>query len=123
MPKVFITYQQEALPAAKLPSLVEYVREAVAAALHCPDNEKAHLGPGDVSIQVFEAGQFDRLTHDVEVCVLAKDYPERSGNLAKRAERLKQQLGIRVNNPLLSLDVYIQLGPAAWAEQPAAKPR
>jgi hypothetical protein len=115
VPKVEVFYSPLALHGS-LKQLSFALPRLVAQALHAEENKDAHLTETDIVVSFHEFGPLDTHRYDVEITILANDYPERSANLqTERMPALKTEVRKTLSD-WLSFDVYILLGKGGFEE-------
>lgn len=88
MPLIQIKRDPRKVPDLLLERIIKGLPVTAAQALSC---EEGHLTAADIMIEVTDSGPFDRNLKDLNVRVLANDYPSRRGpDLAALDEARKQ---------------------------------
>jgi hypothetical protein len=121
MPKVEVTYGPLATH-GRLQGLSIALPRLVAKALHAEANKDAHLTENDIVVSFRESSPLDTRRYDIEITVLANDYPERSANLqTERVPALKTDIRGLLEE-WLSFDVYVLLGKGGFEEYRPPRP-
>lgn len=68
--------------------LAERLPHIVSEALDTPENTNARLTPGDIEVEFRWATPRDVNYKDIEITVIAHDYPERTRNIEERKDKI-----------------------------------
>lgn len=121
MPKVEVAYSPLAA-LGRLKMLSSALPRLVAKALHAEENKDANLTEKDIVVSFRESGPLDTRHYDIEITILANDYPERSVNLqSERVPALKADIRGLLNE-WLSFGVYVLLGKGGFEEYRPPRP-
>jgi len=110
MPLVLITRK----PGVSLTELLSMIRLVVADELSSNDPHGA-LIPDDIEVNVREFGPLDISKYDVEILIVANEYPERRATLPARTYMVRKKVANLLPGGLLSW-VWILLATGEWQE-------
>ncbi len=97
MPCVFVYVKSEIYEQVKLMhQFVNNLPEVIAETLSTGHGTKGELKPDEIGVFVRSFGRYDIHHYDIEVLILANDYPERLNNLNDRAKDLAERASLAI---------------------------
>lgn len=92
----------------------------IAEGLDVPGNKDARLTANDVEVGFYYAGEYDTGNKNLEIVVLANDYPERAANLqSERVPKMRQSIRSLLDEAgmkNLTVSLYVHLGIGGYDE-------
>ena len=116
MPTLLVFRDPKKIPGATIKPIVAQIPSIVARNLSC-DHPDGHLEPEDVSVRVFDNGEYDLNVPDLGLVLFANEYPERLIDFEERKERIREALVIAVaDHPTkIECSVWSLLAQGAYA--------
>jgi hypothetical protein len=116
MPYVFVYVKPELYDQIKLlRQFVNNLPGAIAEALSTGPGTEGELKPEEIEVKVFPFGPMDIHHYDIEVIILANDYPERAKSLDDRASNLANNVPRSITMAAMqSLGPHITIKGFVW---------
>jgi hypothetical protein len=86
MPLVLLQYRHERGLEEIAQKLAQELPNIVSRALDVPGNNDERLNPVDIEVRVYESGKYFVNAQDLEMTIIAHDYPERTENIEARKD-------------------------------------
>lgn len=120
MPEVKIKRNPSQISDEAAQKIAKALQVIVARALTVPGHKEAQLTKDDIEVGITDHGPLDINTLDLQIVVIANDYPERKQNLAERTAQIVKDLkayaetliGFRLTEN--QTFVWVLLSPAAF---------
>lgn len=118
MPLVLVRHDKS-LSGRFLEDLALELQKITARHLDVAENEEARLSPADVEIWNNRARMIDANVKDLQIVILANDYPERRANLEERKEGIRRDVKVVIGQhgyTNITGFVWVLLVPGAFGE-------
>jgi hypothetical protein len=93
MPIVLLQYKRDLGLEHLAGRVAEELPSIVSAALDIPESKNSRLTPEDIEVRASETGKMDVNAKQLEIVVIAHDYPERTANIESRKDEISR--GVR----------------------------